>query len=185
MPPFTVLTACSRPANLPALAEALAALSNPHGYSLAWWVIFDAIDPGDVPAVPDWTVRAMAMRSPGNWGHDQTNLALDWLASGFLWILDDDNLPHPDLLTCRYEPSTITLIGQQVTADTVRVPQPAAGLVDKAQIVADRAAVGDIRLPLDCFGDGRFVEMLFAARPEAFRIDPTARAFYNRIQWPA
>ena len=185
MPDFTVLTACSRPANLPRLAEALADLPNPHDYALSWWVIFDAVEPGAVPDVPGWSIRSMAHRSPGNWGHDHVNLALDWLRSGFFWILDDDNLPHPDLLTCRYEPGTIALIGQQVTADYVRVPEPACGKVDKAQIVADRAAVGDIRLPLDCFGDGRFVEMLFAARPESLRIDPEVRSFYNRLAWPA
>lgn len=185
MPPFTVITACSRPGNLPALAEALAALSNPHGYDLAWWVIFDAASVGPVPDVPGWEIRVMPSYSPGNWGHAQANLALDMIEAGFVWILDDDNLPHPDLLTCRYEPGTITLIGQQVTADYVRVPEPACGKVDKAQIVADRAAVGDTRLPLDCFGDGRFVEMLFAARPESLRIDPEVRSFYNRLAWPA
>jgi len=185
MLPFTVITACSRPQNLPALAEALASLTNPHGYALAWWVVFDAASVGGVPEVPGWDVQVLASYSPGNWGHAQANLALDMIEAGFVWILDVDNLPHPDLLTCRYEPGTITLIGQQVTADYVRVPEPACGKVDKAQIVADRAAVGDIRLPLDCFGDGRFVEMLFAARPESLRIDPEVRSFYNRLAWPA
>jgi len=187
MPPFTIITACSRPANLPALASPLAALRNPHGYSLAWWVIFDAPEAraGGGPKVPGWEVSTMAHHEPGNWGHAQFNRALDWLTDGHFWILDDDNLPHPDLLTCRYEPGTITLIGQQVTSDYVRIPEPACGKVDKAQIVADRAAVGDIRLPLDCFGDGRFVEMLFAARPESLRIDPEVRSFYNRLAWPA
>lgn len=186
MPDFTVLTACSRPGNLPRLAEALASIPNPHGYALRWWVIFDAAEaaPWPGPGVPGWEVSTMAHRSPGNWGHAHVNLALDLLDSGLIWILDDDNLPHPDLLTCQYEPNTLTLIGQQVAADRVRVPQPSAGNVDKAQIVADRAIVGEIRLPLDCFGDGRFVELLYAAHPEALRIDPAVRSYYNRLAWP-
>lgn len=185
MPDFTVVTACSRPGNLPRLARSLASLANPHGYGLRWWVIFDADAPGEVPPAKGWAIEAAALPSPGNWGHAQANLALDRISHGFVWILDDDNLPHPDLLACRYEPNTLTLIGQQVTADNVRIPQPACGLVDKAQIVADRAAIGDIRMPLDCFGDGRFVELLYAAHPEALRIDPTVRANYNRLTWPA
>jgi hypothetical protein len=184
MPHFTVVTACSRPGNLPRLAEALASIPNPHGYTLSWWVIFDAPEAGDVPDVPGWSVYALAHHAPGSWGHEQANCALDWIPGGFVWILDDDNLPHPDLLTCQYEPNTLTLIGQQVDANTVRVPQPSAGNVDKAQIVVDRAIVGDTRLPLDCFGDGKFVELLYAAHPEALRIDPTVRAFYNRLTWP-
>jgi hypothetical protein len=184
MPDFTVLTACSRPSNLPHLAEALAAIPNPHGYTLHWWVIFDAAEPGPVPDVPGWATVATCHRSPGNWGHAHVNLALDMIDSGLIWILDDDNLPHPDLLACQYEPDTLTLIGQQVDRDRVRIPQPSAGNVDKAQIVADRAIVGEIRLPLDCFGDGKFVELLYAAHPEALRIDPTIRAFYNRLAWP-
>jgi hypothetical protein len=183
MPDFTVLTACSRPDNLPRMAEALKAQVNPHGYALHWWVIFDAAEPGPVPDVPGWSVAAMAHRSPGNWGHAHVNLALDMIGSGLVWILDDDNLPHPDLLTCQYEPNTLTLIGQQVDANTVRVPAPSAGNVDKAQIVADRAIIGDIRMPLDCFGDGKFVELLYAAHPESLRIDPTIRSNYNAISW--
>lgn len=182
---FTAITACSRPDNLPALAASLAALPNPHGYELHWWVVFDAPEAGPVPDVPGWTVHVLAHREPGNWGHAQANRAMDEIRDGFVWILDDDNLAHPGLLACRYEPGTVTLIGQQVSADSVRVPAPSAGNVDKAQIVADRAVVGDVRLPLDCFGDGRFVELLHAARPEATRIDPEVRAFYNRLQWPA
>lgn len=187
LPPgrFSVITACSRPDNLPALAEALASLPNPHGYSLEWWVIFDAPEPGPVPEVPGWTVHVLAHHAPGSWGHEQANRAMDAIGSGWVWILDDDNLPHPDMLRCRYEPGTVNLVGQQVTSETVRVPQPHAGLVDKAQIIADLSAVGDIRMPLDCFGDGRWVEALHAARPEAFRIDPAVRAYYNRLRWPS
>lgn len=185
MPDFSVLTACSRPGNLPRLAESLAALPNPYGYDLVWVVVFDAPEVGPVPDVPGWSVLASAHHAPGNWGHAQVNRALDTIESGWIWILDDDNLAHPDLLTCAYEPGTFTLIGQEVTPHYFRVPQPSAGNVDKAQIVADREAIGDIRMPLDCFGDGRFVELLHAARPESLRIDPTVRAYYNRLAWPS
>ena len=183
MPHFTVVTACSRPGNLPRLAEALATIPNPHSYTPHWVVVFDAPEIGDVPPAGGWHIWPMAHHAPGSWGHAQANRALDLIGGGFVWILDDDNLPHPDLLARQYEPGTVTLIGQQVTADYVRIPEPACGKVDKAQVVADRAAIGDIRLPLDCFGDGRFVELLHAARPEAFRIDPTVRAYYNRTRW--
>lgn len=181
---FSAITACSRPDNLPALAAALAALPNPHGYALEWWVVFDAPEAGPVPDVPGWSVSVMVHHAPGSWGHEQANRAMDAIGSGLVWILDDDNLPHPDMLRCRYEPGTINLVGQQVAADVVRVPQPAAGLVDKAQIIADLAAVGSIRMPLDCFGDGRWVEAMYAANPGAFRLDPAVRTYYNQLRWP-
>lgn len=173
-----IITPCSRPENLPALAESIAACPNPHGYPLTWWVVFDADEPGPVPTIPGVTV-SLSHREPG-WGHAQRNFALEQIRSGLVATLDDDNLLHPGFLSHRYEPGRAYLLTQD-RGDRILIPEPRVTQVDSGQIVIDRGLIGGRRFPLGYCGDGEFVEAL-AAAGVGFERPGGVRAWYNRIR---
>lgn len=142
-----VLTACSRPQLLDRLARALAP-AEWHGIDLRWHLAFD-----------------LAQRHEG--GQALKNRMLDDLAgaSGYVWICDDDNLPHPDFF--RRLPALLAdggpgvLVAQQrFQPDRVAPPVPAVGQIDAAQIVVAVQAIGMVRLPETYAGDGAWIERL-------------------------
>jgi hypothetical protein len=156
-----VLTACSRPQNLERLSAALSDAER-HGIALQWHVAFD-------------TNR----RYVG--GQVIKNQLLEQIAGGWIWICDDDNLPHPDFLP--HLPALIRqaeqagqraiLVGQQRRPNRYlpAVP-PRVGYVDAAMLIASRAAIGDHRIPDRYDGDGYWIvtvvnscETLYVNRP--------------------
>jgi hypothetical protein len=116
-----VITAISRPDNIPALWGSLLMLArslredkaDPPGVptlDLCWWVVLDSaprplpppllrILGGKAEAVP---IVPLFHASPSRdatgrptFGHAQRNAALEYIQDGWVWALDDDNLCHP------------------------------------------------------------------------------------------
>jgi hypothetical protein len=144
-----VLTACTRPENLDALAESLMdALSA--GVQVVWHIRFDR-----------------EHQYVG--GQKLKNDMLDEVREGWVAILDDDTtyppaffpaiagavLAHPD--------AQLLVIAQQHRSGWVRKVSRRmlrATHVDAGQIVARREAIGTLRIPEHYCGDGSFIEAL-------------------------
>lgn len=144
-----ILTACSRPENLPALAESLMP-AGACGIDLTWHIRFD----------PD-------RQHAG--GQALKNAMLDQIADGWCWILDDDNYCHPHFfealaaMTADNGDVRLIVCAQQHRNGWIRRVNRSMlreTHVDAAQIVARRDAIGEKRIPEHYCGDGAFIEAL-------------------------
>jgi hypothetical protein len=136
-----VLTACTRPHNLPAIAESLAAWGRA---DFIWHIRFD-----------------MAKRHVG--GQAVKNTLLDEITDGWVMFLDDDTVVHPDLwkLFSRHNAEAEAIVvSQQHSVLGVLHAAPTnvmIGTVDIGQAIIRRDVIGAQRIPETYAGDGEFL----------------------------
>jgi hypothetical protein len=143
-----ILTACTRPHNLPALAESIEA-ATVAPWEVCWHIRFDA-----------------ALEHIG--GQRLKNQMLDQITDGWVVFLDDDTVMHPLLME---------RIGEHSYADAVVVSQDRAdgrhltaardqlrvGDVDIGQAVIRRKLIAGHRIPETYEGDGEFLAAVLSA----------------------
>jgi hypothetical protein len=193
--PLIIITPCSRPQNLPAMALSI-------NHALAHWIIIhDASEvPGDAPIYPN-TVH-IAVKG-GVMGNLQRNTALDLIKTpAWLYVLDDDNIIHPDFMTGfinllhqhrshargfifaqympKYWPTPESIPEPRtrvITADLVR-----EGEIDQAQFIIHTDLIGTTRYQQKYSADGIFIETIYKQYPQRFVITPQVLAYYNFLQ---
>lgn len=167
---FHILTAVTRPAHLSRIGEALA--TAPATVEITWHL---RLDP----------------RREHVGGQRLKNDLIDQIADGWLWICDDDNLPHPDLFTLvpaiAADPSVgLIVVSQELPDGTIRRAEDGClkvNAVDAAQLIIRRDVLGDLRLLEVYAGDGLLAEALAAAVPaEAIRYLWEPAAYYNALR---
>lgn len=94
---LTIVTALSRPMNLPFLLSSVEMLLP--DFSLRWAIIHSpssGCSAGGMSSSRDWILEAVVKpNDPG--GYTQKNIGIDLaLRPGWIYFLDDDNLIHPD-----------------------------------------------------------------------------------------
>ncbi len=145
-----ILTACSRPENLPELAASIAEATC-HPWDVHWHLIFD-----------------LAQRNVG--GHAIKNRMIDDIATGWVYILDDDTVMHPSFLSLaaeRIEAQDVdaVVVSQKRSDGRVLDAAPAnlrVGRVDTGQVLIRRDLIGLERFPDVYVGDGLFIESVLA-----------------------
>ena len=149
-----VITACTRPRNLPALAESIVDAAC-EGWEVCWHVLFD-------------------LERAHVGGQRPKNHALDAIADGWVCFLDDDTLMHPLLIeTVSVHHSADAVVVSQERADgrtlVAARENVKVGRIDIGQAVIRRDVIGDERIPETYVGDGIFLEnVLTADRPVMF-----------------
>lgn len=168
-----VLTAVSRPGNLPMLAKSLAtAATNSPDTELVW----------------HW---ALDLDHEHIGGQAVKNRMLDDIRErdGWVWVMDDDTLAHPDLFQriadyAHGRPFTQAVVVSQKRADgTVLTADPGCvivGQIDIGQAVMTRSLIGRHRLPIDYNGDGLFLHELLLGRRVAYL--PEILSFHNALE---
>lgn len=166
-----VLTALTRPENLPAMAASLDAAART--VDLTWHCRLD----------PDHQAVG---------GQCLKNQMLDQIRGGWIYILDDDNIMHPDLagaltdyLADRVDVALV-VCAQQHQSGWVRRPHRRMlrqTHVDAGQVLFRREALGEVRIPLHYCGDGEFIEHLAERLTEQQIIYiPEAVTYYNWLR---
>lgn len=160
-----LLTAVTRPENLPAIAASIATaqLTAPP-IEVVWHMRYDQL--GEHPG-----------------GQLLKNQMIDGISDGWVWILDDDNVmqgeflealfvhaaehPEAQLIVCaqRHNNGWVRKVNRSMLRETH---------VDAAQVVARRDAIGDLRIPEHYCGDGAFIEAL------ANQLDPDRITYIHR-----
>lgn len=90
---LNIITPCSRPLNLKAIAESI----NIPRENYRWIVVFDFPIPPDQSVIPDnceWYCHQMQGSIVG---HAQRNFAMSLVDNGHIYFNDDDACIHPDL----------------------------------------------------------------------------------------
>ena len=143
-----VLTACSRPENLTKVGLSLAHAAR--GHDVTWHVRFD---------VERIYVGGQAVK----------NKLLDEISDGWVWILDDDTIVHPDLFSrsaaiVNHNRMTEAIVVSQRRSDggvlLAARGNVRSGSIDIGQAILHRDLIGDERIPLTYDGDGLFLETL-------------------------
>ena len=168
-----VLTAVTRPENLPRIAASLVS-SCPPELELVWHWRFDP----DHHAVGGQALKN-AMLEEISAGADD-----DWV-----WCLDDDTAVHPRLLKTLQRWSLISwiraLVVSQQRADGRVLPAGPehlqVGSIDIGQAILRRGLIGDLRIPEDYNGDGMFLGALLRGRTDVLYLDEVL-SFHNALE---
>jgi hypothetical protein len=165
-----VLTAVSRPENLPVIADSLGlAASAAPEVRVAWHWRFD-----------------LERQHVG--GQAVKNALLDGINGGWCWCLDDDTLVHPDLLAMFQEALRLcpdagaVVVSQRRTTGSVLQAQPhwmVPGGVDIGQAIIRRSVIGQERIPISYEGDGMFLQSLLPTTKTVYL--PEVLSLHNAI----
>lgn len=154
-----ILTAVTRPENLGRIAASIP----PEAY---WHLAFDP----DHSAVGGQAVK---------------NRLLDVIADGWVYVLDDDTLFHPDLAAAIEEVGDApALVVSQAWDGGVRRATPGEvklGSIDIGQVVFRRDTIGAARIPETYEGDGHFLEALLLNRRGVVFVDRVL-SLYNALR---
>ena len=194
-----ILTRCTRPANLVTIIESVAK-ADPF-FDVRWKVIFDTRDLKDVDAGTLCDLQAAGAEThfmrgePGDFGHGLLNWALDGISSGWVYILDDDNVMHPRFWECARAAmsapgfSARALVfnqridGKDFTGQEMRVAGPEnmrVGGVDSAQLLLRRDLIGDRRLaPMTYVADSLLAGEIHSDSPSDFLFLDEEMCYYN------
>lgn len=169
-----VLTAVTRPENLPQLAASLD-MANEWEIDICWHTRTD----------PD-------RRSVGGQSLKNAMLEDDDDPDGWVWILDDDNVAHPAffarLLACQttHPDARLIAIAQQHRNGWVRQVERRMlrqTHVDAGQVVIRRDAIGERRIPLHYCGDGEWIEGIAnTLRDDEIAYIRTPATYYNWLR---
>lgn len=152
-----LLTAITRPENLPIMAASIATAQ---------------LTAPSVEVVWHWRCDPR-QEHPG--GQFLKNQMIEGIGDGWVWILDDDNVMQPEFIDvlffhiAEHPDAQLIVCAQRHASGWVRKVNRAMlkeTHVDAAQIVVRRDAIGDLRLPEHYCGDGAFIEAL------ANKLDP-------------
>jgi hypothetical protein len=163
-----VLTACTRPQNLPVLANSiLAAMCDP--WELCWHIRFDP-----------------AREHLG--GHKLKNDMLAQIDDGWVLFLDDDTVMHPDVLrhVAEHLDAAGVVVSQDRTASLGHMlwaaPQNMRlGGVDIGQVVLRRELIGDVEMPPYYGGDGVFLGRILLGRDDVVYLNEVL-SYYNVLE---
>jgi len=196
---INILTRCTRPQNIPEIIRSVSAAGE--FFDVRWLVIFDTSRLKDIDADTLAALGAAGAATrfepgePGDFGHGLVNRALDSIREGWVYILDDDNVVHPDFwarvewhagqpgFSARAVVFNQRVDGKDFTGQDVRHAGPEnmrVGGVDSAQMLLRRDLVGDARLRRGTYvADSILGQELYEASPGDFLFVDEELCHYN------
>jgi len=198
---LNILTRCTRIENLKKIQASIAKIQN---YPVCWWIIFDTHRIKDIEAdvlneiQNDWTKFLFWRGTSGDFGHDLINQCLDQI-TGWVYILDDDNLIHPNFIEVAAKLDLDPNIrgyffhqwigGKDFTGLDKRIAQPEnikVGGIDMGQILVHSELIGNFRLPLNQYvADGIWIQSIYQSNPDKFYFLDQICSYYNELEKPA
>ena len=165
---LTIITPCSRPQNLPAMAESIK--PGRSMFDVIWMVVFDNGE----------------CKESINGGH-QRNCALDAITDGWVYFLDDDTIIHPDFFSELAKANTSAVAFEQDLGTWIRkVAQSEMRVchIDMGQVVIRRELIGNTRFIVDQhIEDGLFIESIYKSNPNAWLFIDKPLCYYNKLRW--
>lgn len=187
---ISIITPCSRPENLKYIAKSI-------DFSKIdkWYVMYDTSKGQtyskqflDNPKVEEHFVSDDLPQETKRWGHHQRNIAIDLIKDGYIYMLDDDNLLHPDFLNSldfkappcfytfgRFHMGNRGTLTPNLTGDIVNI-----GKIDTAMFCVHKSLIGDLKWKIDRVeADGIFAVKFMIKHPTKHVFVPERIAFYN------
>lgn len=197
---LNIVTAVSRPHNLPAILASIVRAQAAHGISVRWILILD--EPGLLSPGIDRALQATSgiridrmVYSGGacKFGILQKNHGINQIHEGWYYLLDDDNIVHPHLfrgLAAAHvaNPSKKAFAFNQHRWDSesklARPERMQQAMIDNSMFVVHRDLIGSRRYDLTNAGieDFLFFRGIYDAYPQEFVFLNTFMAFYNYLR---
>ena len=195
---INIITRCTRIDNLYKIKESI--FTN-QKFIVKWFVIFDtsmikSVDTDIIIMLQECGAdfRFLTGQS-GSLGYGLINKYLDEIDSGWIYILDDDNILHEkfyesisDKMTSNTDIKAF-VFGQKVdgkdfTKLDIREAKPEnmkLKSVDLAQFILSREIIGDCRFELRYDADGLFIENLYKEKSDNFLFIDEVISYYNYL----
>lgn len=181
---ITLITPCSRPQNIEVIRRSI-------NFPCRWFVVYDSdLVPDD--ALTDPAIINMAVKG-GVAGKQQCNAALDVITDGWVYVLDDDNLIHPDFYATvdrivEQMPHLNAVLLAQQTGHGIREVSPRSvrvGGIDQAQYIIRRDIIGNLRFVDKYEADGIMIEAIYQNTDQSlfYFYNKEAVTYYNKLRW--
>ena len=186
-----IITRCTRPQNLLTVKESIFT----DKFIIKWYIIFDTsslenIDFSILSELNEYNISFIKGES-GDYGHDLINQTIDKIDSGFIYILDDDNIIHPDFYSNIETDKSGVVFNQKIggkdfTGLDIRQSSPEnmfVSKIDSAQFLLRRDLIGETRFKkFDYKADGYFIEEIYKRNPDDFIFIDKVLCYYNFIE---
>lgn len=186
---LSIITACSRQKNL---LQIIASIN----FNLVdqWIIVYDTSKSRSYTHIFEKypKIKEVDCNTPGVCGHPQINYGLDMITSGFVYILDDDNLIHPNFwnvfptldINYIYTWDQVRSFNRSTKKEIVlKGGNINKGEIDTAQFIVPMKYIGQTRWVVDQrFGDFHFIKEIYDKYKSNFKYIPNQYAFWNRLQ---
>ena len=181
---LSIITACSRPANLKEIRDSI-----DFQFVHTWYIIYDTSRDRTYRHIfkDDPKIKEINYSKQGAAGHPQINYALDLIKDGFVYIIDDDNIVHPDLWQTykTLDPDYIYTWDQSRPRQSMilkgNVIQKKK--IDTSQFIVPRKYIGDIRWSVTRRGgDFLFISAIYKEHADKFKYIPKILAYHNYLK---
>jgi glycosyltransferase involved in cell wall biosynthesis len=197
---LNIITRCTRLGNLKKISESIFSTDK---FTIKWFIIFDTNSVHNIPI--DLLLHLQSKNviikyeksEPNDHGHQMVNNVIDEIESGWVYVLDDDNIIHHDFFNSILDIITDNkkiegiifdqkIGGVDFTKQDLRLSSPddvKVGKIDMAQFLLKRDLIGISRIPRGHYvGDGMFIEKLFNENTEKFIFINKVLCYYNYFQ---
>jgi hypothetical protein len=183
----SIITACSRPQNLKEIYDSIDFKNLDK-----WYIIYDSskcrrhefeftLDTHTQKIVE------LTCDQPGFAGHPQINYALDLIEKGFVYIMDDDNIFHPNFwnLLDTLDPEFVYTWDQNRIQEgrILKGGQIEEEKIDTSQFIVPKELIGSTRWAVHrSAGDFRFIKQIFKKHEDKFKYIPEVACYHNFIK---
>jgi len=193
---INVITRCTRPQNLLTISKTIFT----DLFEISWYILFDTtilkdIDVSLLMDISNIGAKIKFLKSdPNSFGYNMINEVLDEITDGWVYILDDDNIIHPDFYNAlseieEHELYGVLVFNQKVdgkdfTKLDIREAKPEnmkVGSIDIAQVLIDIGIYSKYIFNNSYTADGELVEKLWKERQEDFIFIEKELCYYNYI----
>lgn len=197
MTTLNIITRCTRTTKIKEIFRSFDKKSE--NFFIKWFVVFDMTSLDHIPTdilsfLGDKAEIKFYNSVPTDYGHDMINKIIDQITDGLVYVLDDDNIIHPDFFTLLDEwienqfsfgglIFSQKIGGIDFTGLDIREANDQnvkVGKIDMAQFCLKREFIGDERIPFGHYvGDGMFIESLYENNKDKFLIINEIGCYYN------
>lgn len=182
MNPLTIITPCSRPENLQHLKQSIK-----FDQISQWIIVHDNTKSSFQKVFNHPKILELSSNLISLAGHAQRNLAIEKIAGGLIYNLDDDNIIHPNFwrILPSFSATKINLFNVDNHPQFTRLNllNPGPSTIDTSMFCFDKKLVGNVRwLPHLYEADGVFVASLAKRKTNSFKIFDETAAYYNYLE---
>ena len=189
---LNIITPCTQTENLELLHKSIISAKKDLPIDIKWHIVFDTMSNVGADEIKS-TDLLVSISYAGNTesvaGSAQINHALGSIKEGYIYILKDDNLVHPDMfdffhkgLESQPSKSAGFIVEQYLEDDEIRPIKPLPSFIDCAQFIVDSSVVEDVRLHLGISSaDGIFIQQIYNKHQENFIFVNKPLSFLKKV----
>ena len=180
---LSIITACSRPDNLDEVYKSM-------DFKVLdkWYIIYDTSKGRDYTFKYTTNPKVIEIKydKEGVCGHPQINYGLSLIKEGFVYIMDDDNIVHPDFWKVfpSLDSNYIYTWDQNRIQENKIVPGGIIelGKIDTSQFIVPRNFIGNIRWIENKRGaDFAFINAIYKAHKKVFKYIHKILCYHNYL----